>query len=303
MLFFVVLVQGEQIRDTPGLGFHSYEVPARTPLLIQNPDAQNRIVMSWSGDADDDPSVLIMCTLWGVEYIHRPLLSNFVFPVGEIVQLRSDAVLRVQVWVLPIHFCAPTTFFYSAAHLVSNEFTLTENVVNGLCLFFNSASKKNRIIAEIKSKKVDYSESRVEIINSNFELLKCKKERCEQELGDRFFVRFVGAKTGLRLLVEAFFEHSDLLGACTRNSVPVWDGNLSYTVDLHATNEEFICDEPVLLARKRQKKWLFLAFGFLLSIFAIFSPFDWRRVVHGRPDRVPVQLQDLPKPRRRMAKT
>jgi hypothetical protein len=287
MLFFLALARADDAGDTPGFGLHVYEVPARSPLFIRNPDAQRRMAMFWSGPAAGDPSVVVSCVLWGVEYVHRPLLTNCAFPVGEVIRFESDLPATVQVWVLPIHFCAPTTFFYSAALMVWDEFTLTDTLVNGLCLFFSNPSPQNRVAAQIRSKKVNYSESHVQIIKANFEALECGKEKCERELSDRFFVRFVGAKAGLRLLIETAHEREHPRGPCARNSVPVWDGNLSYAVDLPVADEDFICDNPRRLTRKRQQKWLFLACILSFAMLAVFC------VVGDKKDRrIPLQLQE-----------
>jgi hypothetical protein len=299
MLFFLALAQVKEVRDRPGLGFHSYDLPAQTRLVIENPDAAHRVFMSWSGEADDDPSVVIACTLFGVRYVHRPLLVNYAFPVGEIVRFQSDSVVTVQIWVLPMRYCAPSTFFYSAAHLVSDEFTLTDSVADGLCLFFNGSPGRNRVVAAIRSKRVDYFESRVEVVAADFHAANCSKEKCDVDINGRFFVRFVGAKAGLRLLVEAFFEKHDILGACVRNSVPVWDGNLSYTVDLRAVDDDFICDEPGRLTRKKQKKWLIWGCWISVAVLAVVYPFIWKDSLNDGAKRVPMQLQDFPASRRR----
>jgi hypothetical protein len=294
MLCLLSACLSTETRDTPSVGFHHYDVPPHTVLAIENPEVRNRMVVIWSGEGDDDPSVVIACTLWGIVYIHHPILINYVFPVGELVRFKSDAPVQVQVWVLPIDFCAPTTFFYSATVSISDEFTLTGKIANGLCLFFDNPSMKNHVVAQIKSKRVDYSESRVEVIGGSFDRLECEKNRCTKEVNDRFFIRFVGANAGLRLLVETEFEKNEALAGCARNAIPVWDGNLSYTGILEVSDEEFLCDDPAQLMRKKQKKWLLTLGGGFVVVFAILLPYCSCIGMKNREERMPQQLQEMP---------
>jgi hypothetical protein len=292
MFWILPTIVTSEIRDAPNLGFHQYELPPHTVLAIENPEVRYRMAMFWSGDADDDPSVVIGCTLWGMVYLHHPVLVNSAFPVGELVRFKSDGRVQVQLWVFPIDFCAPTTFFYSAESSLSDEFRLTESFVNGLCLFFDNPSLKNRVIAQIKSKRVDYSISRVEVINTQLDRLDCQKNRCLREIKGRFFVRFVGAKVGLKLMIETEFQKNEAFGRCSRNAIPVWDGNLSYAGTFPTADEEFICDEPVRLARKKWKHWIWIGCGICLMGCVISFPYcHWIRR-QNREDWIPKQLQE-----------
>jgi hypothetical protein len=226
------------------------------------------MVLIWSAAADDDPSVIIVCQLWGIEYIHRPILLNSAFPVGEVVRFVADCRVQLQVWVFPIEFCTPATFFYSSGTAIWDEFTLAESLDKSLCLFFDNPSMNNAVIAQIKSKKVNYTESRVEVITSPLERLDCRKNKCARLVTDRFFIRFVGAKAGMRFFVETNFEKSMSLTGCGRNPIPVWDGNLSYAGKLEVMDEVLACDEGLEAAEGQRKRWILLfAGGGMIAVF------------------------------------
>jgi hypothetical protein len=205
-----------------------------------------------------------------VEYVHRPILVNYAFPVGEWITIQSDAMLRLQTWTFPIGFCSPTTHFYSAAMFLADKFTLAENITNGgLCFFFVNPSTANHVIVQITSRRVDYTESHVEVWNGNFERVECGKGTCDVKLHERFFIRLVGAKAGIRYYVEAHFEQHDIPGGCGRSAIPVWDGKLLYTAALKAVDEEFICDDPSRVNRRREIQFWILSAGIAVAIMAV----------------------------------
>jgi hypothetical protein len=273
VLFFVGSPLEAQVQS-PRTGFNSYEVVPGAPLVISNPLAARRMVFIWTSDVEDNPSVIITCQLWGTEYVHRPLLIHHAFPVGERVIICSEAPLRLQVWAFPTEFCAPTTYSYSAAASMANEFTLTSNVTSGgLCLFFDNPSMQNRIVAQIQSKRFDPSHSMVEIWNAGFQQHQCPKARCKLLLSDRFFVRLVGALQGLRYHIEAHFERHEIRSACRRSAIPVWDGNLTYPPALGTFNEELICDTPIGMTRERKRNVLIGAGVMMFVLLAIIASF------------------------------
>jgi hypothetical protein len=295
MLAALLLWARPQARQILSIGFRSYDIPSGTPVRFENPDGASRCVFIWGGDGDDDPSVVITCRLWGVEYVHRPILVNYAFPVGEWITIQSDVGLRLQTWTFPIGFCSPATHFYSAATYLADEFTLAENITNGgLCFFFDNPSTTNNVIVQIVSKRVDFTESRVEVWNGNFERVDCGKATCAVKLRERFFVRFVGAKAGIRYYIEAHFEQHDTPGGCGRNAIPVWDGKLLYTAALKAVDEEFMCDGPSGINRRRGIQFWILAAGLAVVIAATVV---WLRRQSDETEwlsRVPRQLLEQP---------
>jgi hypothetical protein len=279
------------VRQILSIGFRAYDILPGTPVQFENQDGASRCVFIWQGDGDDDPSVVITCKLWGVEYVHRPILVTYAFPVGELITVQSDARLRLQTWTFPIGFCSPATHFYSAATFLTDEFTLAENITNGgLCFFFDNPSTTNHVIVQIMSKRVDYTESRVEVWNSDFERVQCGKARCDLKLHERFFVRVVGAKEGIRYYMEAHFEQHDTPGGCGRNAIPVWDGKLLYTAALKAVDEEFMCDDPSRINRRREIQFWILTGALAIVIMAAVA-WLWRQSDEtGGWIRVPKQL-------------
>jgi hypothetical protein len=239
-------------------GHQELSVGPGAPLTVDFAIGAWRTVWLWEGEGVDDASVTFTCMLWGIEYIYKPVLVNAAFPVGDIITFTTDCRLRVQIWVLPIGFCSPMTHVYSIAHSLSNTFTLTENISH-LCFFFDSPSQSTSITAEIVSKRVNFSASRVELWSGGLEPIPCLKSRCKASVSSRFFVRFVGAQAGMRFLVEGLFQRHDLESVCAREAVPVWDGNLSYTAGLPAQKELFYCDESYVAWLQQRRNWKILA--------------------------------------------
>jgi hypothetical protein len=201
-------------------------------------------------------------------------------------------MLRLQTWTFPIGFCSPSTHFFSAATFLADEFTLAENITNGgLCFFFENPSTTNHVIVQITSKRVDYAESRVEVWNSNLERVECGKGKCDVKLHERFFVRLVGAKAGIRYYMETHFEQHDTPGGCGRNAIPVWDGTLWYTAALKAVDEEFLCDDPSRINRRRM-----IRFGILIAgiMVVIVGAVVWKSGGAGGLTRMPKQLLEQP---------
>jgi hypothetical protein len=239
-------------RHLSALGYHYFEVRPGDPLVIDFSGGLYRTVYYWEGERDDDPSVLVKCQMWGVEYVYKPTLANAAFFVGDIVTLLTDAPIEVQVWVFPIDFCSPTTHYYSIAQSFSNRFTLMENVSH-LCLFFENPSRATQISAQILSKRVNFSESRIEIWDGGLERISCPKHKCEAMLHSKFFIRVVGAHSGLKIALSGSFKRHDLATVCTRDAVTVWDANQSYTAHLATVEEQFFCDDS--LAVRMQYQW------------------------------------------------
>jgi hypothetical protein len=266
LLLSAFLAQAISTALVPSLGYQSFEVHPHSPLVIDFSGGSFRTVYYWEGDGDDDPTVVISCRLWDVQYTYRPTLVNAAFPVGDIISLATDALIRLQVWVIPIGFCSPITHYYSIAHSFSDEFTLAENISN-LCLFFENPSRDTKISAEILSKRVNFSESRIEIWDSDLARVPCSKSQCDAQLHSKFFIRIVGARTGLRVALRGEFQRHELATVCTRDSVTVWDANLSYSASLATTAEKFWCDDSY--AEKREKERLLLEIVVALVVLGI----------------------------------
>jgi hypothetical protein len=250
-----------------------------------------QMVFIWTRDLDDDRSVTITCQLGGVEYVHRPLLINHAFPIGERIVVQSDTRLQLQVWAFPFGFCSPTTHSYSAAVSVSNRFTLMTNVTNGpLCLFFDNPSIRSLTVAQTQSRKFDPLHSMIEVWNGAFEQLNCPKKKCRLVIVDKFLVRLIGAGEGLRYYIKAHFQHNEILSVCGRTAIPVWDGNMTYTATLDTFNEELICDAPMRMTRETKA---FIKLGVIMFVVLAVNKWLWNKSKkRADASRTPRQLLD-----------
>jgi hypothetical protein len=273
------------------IGYQQFNVRPWAPLTIEFPEGIWRTVWLWEGEGGEDPSVMFTCKLWGMEYVYRPVLVNTAFPVGETITFAADSLLRVQVWVVPLGFCSPMTHVYSIAHSLSNAFTLTDNISH-LCFFFDSPSLSTQITAEIVSKRVNFSASRVELWRGDLERIHCPKNKCKTRVSGRFLIRFIGAQAGMRLFLEGLFQRRhDLQNVCAREAVPVWDGNLSYTAGLPTRKEVFYCDESYDVWVQQRRNWKILAALAVCGAGLIKFWFWYQKLENN--GYVPIQFQQL----------
>jgi hypothetical protein len=166
---------------------------------------------------------------------------------------------------------------------------LSENISN-LCLFFENPSRNNEITARILSRRVNFSETRIEIWTSHFERVPCRKNKCHASLRSKYFIRIVGARSGLRVGLSGTFQHHDLATLCSREPVTVWDANLTYAANLPTEREKFYCDESHV-AKMEQQRNLIVVSAVLATVVIGGVVWLWRRRSWEGFKVVPSQLQ------------
>jgi hypothetical protein len=164
--------------------------------------------------------------------------------VGTYLSVIADSLMLLQTWIIPISFCAPSVFQYFSSHSFSDEFSLGVTFPT-LCFLIDNPTGAEFTI-KLQSKRVNYTESRVEIWNSAFERVHCPKNRCSAKLSGTFIARVVNGRYGLRYSLQGRFNNHEIQTQCGRESIPIWEGNRSFLVSFDIKSEEFECDGMVI---------------------------------------------------------
>jgi hypothetical protein len=119
------------------------------------------------------------------------------------------------------------------------------------CFFVDSPSG-GELSVRLDSKQVNFSESRVEIWNSDLGRIPCPKNRCRARSSKRLLARFVNGRAGFRYSIKGDVNEHEIATPCSREAVPVWEGNATYAMPFVVWEERFECDGRVLRSPLRK---------------------------------------------------
>jgi hypothetical protein len=162
----------------------------------------------------------------------------------------SDIPIVLQTWILPLTFCSPSIFHYASSNSFSNEFILKGDIAT-LCLFIDNPTG-GYFSVRLLSKRVNFTESRIEIWTAEFSRVDCPKNKCSASLSSQFLVRIINGRLGFRYDLRGTFKEHDIQTQCGREAIPIWEGNSSFLVNLNACDERFVCDGKVIAQPEKE---------------------------------------------------
>jgi hypothetical protein len=213
--------------------------------------------LRWDAEHGEDPRVVVVSCFQDVNYTYRPVVTTSALVIGNSIIVTGDSAITLQTWIIPATFCAPAVFHYSSSHSFSDEFRLGVSFPT-LCFLIDNPTGADFTI-QLQSKRVNYTESRVEIWTSGFERVNCPKNRCSAKLAGSFIARIVNGHSGLRYSLQGRFRRHEIQTQCGREAIPIWDRNRSFLVPFNTWYEEFECDGMVIAKREGNRVHIWAA--------------------------------------------
>jgi hypothetical protein len=124
------------------------------------------------------------------------------------------------------------------------------------CIFIDNPSGGG-LSFRLESKRVNFSDARIEIWTTNLEKVDCPKNRCKVR-GKRLLARLVKGYAGFVYSIEADFTDHETVTPCGREAVEAWEGKDPYVAPHGIWDLRFLCD-GVMIAKPpklRVGRWI-----------------------------------------------